>query len=97
MLRLFCAIIASCRSSTPRLHFVGGMNLGREYAGKDPSIGGWRDIQLQLRGNVTAGLQDVFANDWYFASGKKIVEPEYYQRKGKQGTYLAQVPTRFDP
>lgn len=76
-----------------QIAFVGGMNLGREYAGKDPSIGGWHDIQMQLRGDVTAGLQDVFANDWYFASGEKIVEPEYYQRHGTEGTYLAQTIT----
>ena len=48
---------------------------------------------MQLRGNVTAGLQDVFANDWYFASDEKIIEPEYYQRQGRGGTYLAQVIT----
>ncbi len=76
-----------------RTAFVGGMNLGREYAGKDPSIGGWHDIQMQLHGDVIASLQDVFANDWHFASGEKITEPEYYQRHGEDGTYLAQAIT----
>nr|MDQ6911831.1 phospholipase D-like domain-containing protein [Verrucomicrobiota bacterium] len=76
-----------------RTAFVGGMNLGREYAGKDPSIGGWHDIQMQLQGDVTASLQDVFANDWHFASGEKITEREYYQRHGEDGTYLAQAIT----
>ncbi len=74
-----------------RLAFVGGMNLGREYAGEDPSIGGWHDIQMRLQGNITASLQDVFANDWYFASGEELVAPIYYQRHSEEGTYLAQA------
>jgi len=30
--------------------FVGGMNMGREYAGEDPRIGPWRDIQIEISG-----------------------------------------------
>src|SRR5262245_34847446 len=46
--------------------FVGGMNMGREYAGEDPAIGPWRDIQM------------IFADDWFFATQEKLLAPRYY-------------------
>ena len=79
------------QSIDARLAFVGGMNLGREYAEEDPGIGGWHDIQMRLRGNITASLQDVFANDWYFATGEELVAPIYYQCHSEKGIYLTQA------
>jgi cardiolipin synthase len=58
--------------------FVGGMNIGREYAGADPEIGGWRDTQLEVRGNVVTFLQETFATDWYFATESRIAGPDFY-------------------
>ncbi|MES2570118.1 MAG: phospholipase D-like domain-containing protein, partial [Verrucomicrobiota bacterium] len=37
--------------------FVGGMNIGREYAGEDPAFGAWRDTQIEVQGNVVTFLQ----------------------------------------
>ena len=28
------------------------MNMGREYAGEDPAIGPWRDIQIEITGSA---------------------------------------------
>lgn len=61
-----------------RVAFVGGMNIGREYEGLDPALGHWRDVQLRVEGPVAAELQDVFADDWFFATGQKICEPVYF-------------------
>jgi len=52
--------------------FVGGMNIGREYEGLDPRFGHWRDVQVEVGGAVVQTLQEVFADDWFFATGKKI-------------------------
>jgi cardiolipin synthase len=52
--------------------FVGGMNIGREYEGLDEALGHWRDVQVEADGPVVRELQDVFADDWFFATGEKI-------------------------
>src|SRR5665213_1137004 len=61
-----------------RIGFVGGMNIGREYEGLDPAIGQWRDVQVEAEGPVVHELQDVFADDWYFATGEKISAPAFF-------------------
>ncbi|HEX8312631.1 MAG TPA: cardiolipin synthase, partial [Chthoniobacteraceae bacterium] len=58
--------------------FVGGMNIGREYAGKDPDLGIWRDTQIEACGNVVTFLQETFATDWFFATEEKLVSDDYY-------------------
>jgi len=58
--------------------FIGGMNIGREYACEDPDLGLWRDAQLEVRGNVVTYLQEVFATDWFFATEEKISGREYF-------------------
>ncbi len=60
------------------LAFVGGMNIGQEYLGQDPALGAWEDVQIALSGPVTRQLQDVFAEDWYFATEQKITGAAYY-------------------
>ncbi len=57
-----------------RSAFVGGMNIGREYEGLDPRLGHWRDVQVEMSGAVVCTLQEVFADDWFFATGEKIAE-----------------------
>ncbi len=54
--------------------FVGGMNLGREYMGEDPTFGEWRDVQIQLKGPVAQTLSQTFHDDWLFATGESTVE-----------------------
>jgi cardiolipin synthase len=54
--------------------FVGGMNIGREYEGLDPEFGHWSDVQVEATGSVVWELQEVFADDWFFATGEKFPE-----------------------
>jgi cardiolipin synthase A/B len=58
--------------------FVGGMNIGREYEGLDPVLGHWRDVQAEADGPVVSELQDVFADDWFFATGEKISAAAFF-------------------
>jgi cardiolipin synthase len=51
--------------------FVGGMNFGREYLGLDRTLGAWNDLQVEVRGPVVKRLQQVFAEDWFFATGRE--------------------------
>jgi cardiolipin synthase A/B len=74
-----------------RTAFVGGMNLGREYAGEDPEIGPWHDLTLQLRGAAAGKLQAVFADDWFFATGEKLVDARYYPQPAHGAKLLVQA------
>lgn len=67
--------------------FVGGMNVGREYQSLDPKVGPWRDLQCELVGPVASALQENFADDWFFATGRKITEPYYYPDHHSRGRY----------
>jgi cardiolipin synthase len=78
--------------------FVGGLNIGDEYIGKDPRFGFWRDTHLRVRGPAVADLQHVFAEDWNFASGERLADPDpveasgaYFHAQRAGGPYLAQV------
>jgi cardiolipin synthase A/B len=70
--------------------FVGGMNLGREYAGEDPRIGPWRDLAIQIHGAAAGKLQAVFADDWYFATDEKLLASHYYPRLSTGAQLLVQ-------
>jgi cardiolipin synthase A/B len=52
--------------------FTGGMNVGDEYLGRDPFFGQWRDTHLRLAGPTVLQLQEVFATDWYYATGEEL-------------------------
>lgn len=51
--------------------YTGGLNVGDEYT-RD-----WRDLGLLLHGPVVSQLQEVFLEDWYFATGEDLAEREF--------------------
>ena len=53
-----------------QIGFVGGLNIGDEYLGKNPQYGSWRDTHMQLSGAATKALQLTFLKDWYWATGQ---------------------------
>ena len=54
-----------------RCAFVGGLNVGDEYMGLKPPLAPWRDTQLELRGPALADLQQLFADDWQWITGRQ--------------------------
>jgi cardiolipin synthase len=50
--------------------FVGGINVGDEYLGRDLEIGAWRDTHLKLRGPAVQAVQLVFLEDWNWAANE---------------------------
>ena len=48
--------------------FIGGLNIGNEYLGKDPRQSPWRDTHLRCHGPVVQSIQLAFCEDWYWAS-----------------------------
>ena len=51
-----------------KIGFVGGLNIGDEYLGKNPKYGSWRDTHMRLSGPATKALQFAFLKDWYWAT-----------------------------
>jgi cardiolipin synthase len=49
--------------------YLGGLNVGEEYLGRDERFGGWRDTHLRLRGPSVQAVQLVFLEDWNWAAG----------------------------
>lgn len=47
--------------------FLGGLNVGDEYMGRDKEFGEWRDTHLLLRGPAVEAVQLVFMEDWFWA------------------------------
>ncbi len=47
--------------------FIGGLNLGKEYLGKDPRLSPWRDTHLEIKGPSVQCIQVAFLKDWYWA------------------------------
>ncbi|MBD2207735.1 cardiolipin synthase [Calothrix sp. FACHB-1219] len=52
--------------------FVGGLNIGDEYLGKNPRLSPWRDTHMKLQGPTVQSLQASFMQDWYWATRKLI-------------------------
>ena len=51
-----------------KIAFMGGLNIGDEYLGKDPRFGYWRDTHIKLQGSGVKCLQTTFLRDWYWAT-----------------------------
>ncbi|MBW4562844.1 MAG: cardiolipin synthase [Mojavia pulchra JT2-VF2] len=48
--------------------FLGGLNIGDEYLGKNPRLSPWRDTHMKLQGPTVQSLQASFLQDWYWAT-----------------------------
>ena len=57
--------------------FVGGLNIGNEYLGKDENFGFWRDTHLRLNGEGVRSLQLIFLQDWYYMTNHSFLTDEY--------------------
>jgi cardiolipin synthase A/B len=56
--------------SDGELAFIGGLNVGDEYLGRDQKFGPWRDTHLAMRGPVVQAVQLVFLQDWFWAANR---------------------------
>lgn len=71
--------------------FVGGLNVGDEYCSKDPRFGFWRDTHLRLAGPAVSSLQQVFIEDWDFASGENLSRQVYFPPQRRAGRSDLQI------
>ncbi len=71
--------------------FVGGLNIGDEYRGLDPSLGNWRDTNLMLKGNAVNHVQQVFLEDWCYATDEAVEGADYFNRNADVGGATVQI------
>jgi cardiolipin synthase A/B len=57
--------------------FVGGLNIGDEYLGRNKSFGFWRDTHLMAKGEAVRSLQLIFLQDWYYSTNHSFLTDEY--------------------
>ncbi|NCC51092.1 MAG: cardiolipin synthase [Spartobacteria bacterium] len=48
--------------------FVGGLNVGDEYMGRDKKFGHWRDTHMQVSGPAVQAVQLDWIGDWYWST-----------------------------
>ncbi len=62
--------------------YVGGMNIGDEYLGRDKKLKPWRDTHLRLSGSSVWFLQERFLMDWGYArdteKNERLNVPKYF-------------------
>jgi len=51
-----------------RVAFLGGLNVGDEYLGRNAEFGPWRDTHLRIEGPAVEALQVPFVEDWRYAT-----------------------------
>lgn len=73
--------------------FTGGINVGREYLGLDPTMGHWRDTHVGIHGPAVLSLQAAFAEDWVTATGRLLDDARYFPDPAGRddGPYVIQV------
>lgn len=74
-----------------RLGFVGGLNIGDEYLGKNKQLGFWRDTHIKVLGEAVYSLQDIFLGDWHFLTGQVLEEAEMFPKFGDCGVTTMQI------
>jgi len=74
-----------------KIGFVGGINIGDEYLGKNKKMGFWRDTHLKIQGEAVYVLQGIFLADWYFVSKEAIDDFKYFPPQGYCGEKIVQI------
>lgn len=64
--------------------WLGGINLGDEYLGRDPGLGHLRETHLRIGGPAVLGLQLCFVEDWRWAT-KEVPELRWEPVRAPEG------------
>lgn len=71
--------------------FTGGINVGDEYLGLGPH-GAWRDTHLRIEGPGALALQQLFLEDWQYATGRSFAADALFDAPSDpHGSTLVQV------
>ncbi|TFE23481.1 cardiolipin synthase [Cohnella luojiensis] len=71
--------------------FIGGLNIGDEYLGKNSEFGYWRDTHFKIKGDAVLWIQYTFSADWYDVKQQLLTTPAYYPVQESQGKEFVQI------
>lgn len=71
--------------------FLGGLNVGDEYLGKDERLGFWRDTHIRIEGPAVLDLQRVFLTDWTFVCGPLQLSEQLFPEVPNYGGSIVQI------
>ena len=75
-----------------RVGFTGGVNIADSYMPRRwRKIPPWRDTHITLRGPGVQHLQEVFAEDWFFATGRDLISERWYPEQQPAGDDVVQI------
>jgi len=75
-----------------KVGFFGSKNIADEYLGRRRQrLGPWRDTHLRAVGPCVAQLQEVFLEDWHFATGAALPPDLYIPPPLIEGNHLVQM------
>jgi len=78
-------VIDGCRA------FIGGINIGREYAGEKFSGDNWRDTHIMIKGPAVTDIQFFFMENWYRNGGAVMNSRLYFPEIEKSGEKLLMI------
>ncbi len=58
--------------------FAGGMNISQRHMVDQPGPGRTEDLHFKIVGPVVTQIQQVFVEDWYLATGRKLSGEDYF-------------------
>lgn len=77
-----------------KIGYVGGFNVGKEYLGRDPKYGFWRDYHLKIDGEGVQDLQKQFLYDWSDATNVDLfANPIFFPPLPAGQSSMKVVPT----
>ncbi len=80
-----------------KVAYTGSQNIGDEYRGRLRKVGPWKDTHLRIEGPAVRELEEVFVEDWFFASKENLTALKYLRRQPAAGDSLVQIfPTGPD-
>ncbi len=80
-----------------KIGYLGGMNIGKEYANEDKKITPWCDKHIRIEGSAVISMQIQFFLDYLFVSNEKIKWEDsnefkkYYKSDNKKGNKMVQI------
>lgn len=80
-----------------KIGYLGGMNIGKEYANEDKRITPWCDKHIRIEGSAVLSMQIQFFLDYLFVSNEKIAWDDvnefkkYYKLDNKKGNKKIQI------
>jgi len=71
--------------------FIGGINIGKEYAGRKFGGGNWRDTHIMIEGPAVTDIQFFFMENWYRNGGAVMSSRLYFPEIRKTGQKLLMI------